>query len=360
MHLARRAWPMAVGSALAAIAVISVVAEARAAGRSSSRLVYEKGDGAARCPSEAAMRDSVAARLGYDPFDAKAKKTIAVRIVGDAAKLSARVDVTDAAGVITGTRELRSASLDCVDLASSLSLTITIAIDPLASSEPPPSLALPPMDPGVSSAGSDDDTSASSPDASASADAALDDRAKSGAPADEPEPPAPAAEDVVVWPRFVATAGVVSSIGFGPSLGAGASVSGAVRWSSLSIGLEGRADVPSSKVVPGGGGQVSASVLLATLVPCVHRGVVMACALGSFGALRGSGVGAGAREASTRYAAVGGRLATNLEITSSVAVRIAIDLAATLTRTTLRYADVDVWTTPAIAGALGASLVGTF
>jgi hypothetical protein len=55
---------------LAAVLLAPVPARADPPPRVSVRLDYQRGDGAARCPGEQALRDEVAALMGYDPFDA--------------------------------------------------------------------------------------------------------------------------------------------------------------------------------------------------------------------------------------------------------------------------------------------------
>ena len=54
--------------------------EVAACAAPSARLVYVRGPGAERCPSEAAVRAAVSARLGYDPFFDWARETIFVEI----------------------------------------------------------------------------------------------------------------------------------------------------------------------------------------------------------------------------------------------------------------------------------------
>jgi hypothetical protein len=44
-----------------------------------SRLVYERGPGVEHCPDQAAIREAVASRLGYDPFFPSSDKTIVAR-----------------------------------------------------------------------------------------------------------------------------------------------------------------------------------------------------------------------------------------------------------------------------------------
>ena len=129
------------------------------------------------------------------------------------------------------------------------------------------------------------------------------------------------------------------------------------RWPSVSFGIEGRADLPAEKSEPQG--SASASLMLASLLPCVHVGVGFACAVGSLGALQGSGEDVSRpAKATTVFAAAGVRGGTDVPITESLGVVGFVDLRTNLTRTTLRLNDREVWSTPAFGGDLGVGLRG--
>jgi hypothetical protein len=120
----------------------------------------------------------------------------------------------------------------------------------------------------------------------------------------------------------------------------------------LSLSLEGRADLPAEKSVKAG--TVSTSLLLATLVPCYHYDALALCALGSAGALQGSGAGVDQpRKDTTFYAAAGGRVGFEVRALPWLAVQAFGDLRGTLTRTTLSIDNQDAWTTPALSAAVG-------
>ena len=106
-------------------------------------------------------------------------------------------------------------------------------------------------------------------------------------------------------------------------------------------------------------GSASASLMLASLLPCVHVGVGFACAVGSLGALQGSGEDVSRpAKATTVFAAAGVRGGTDVPITESLGVVGFVDLRTNLTRTTLRLNDREVWSTPAFGGDLGVVLRG--
>src|SRR5437016_3679322 len=113
----------------AATCVALVIAESAFA-FPSSRLTYSRGQGAESCPDEAAIRKAVAARLGYDPFFPSADKTIIALITREQQKLHAIVQLVDDHGLVKGLREFRTRSDKCDELIATVSLAISIAIDP--------------------------------------------------------------------------------------------------------------------------------------------------------------------------------------------------------------------------------------
>ena len=109
------------------------------------------------------------------------------------------------------------------------------------------------------------------------------------------------------------------------------------------------------------GGAVQSSLLLATLVPCLHRSVVFGCALVSLGALDGEGLGVSHPDrATTVYANAGARAGLEVPVVRFVSARLSADGAATLTQTTLHLNGAAAWTTPPICGSIGASAVAVF
>jgi hypothetical protein len=344
-------------------------AVARAATKQSAKLVYVRGEGADTCPDEPAVRASVAVRLGYDPFalkpDEEPRRTIVVAVVRDAKGFHARIEVRDATSAVKGTRKLDSKASECGELASAITFAITIAIDPLASGgaidEGP--LPLPPIDESTDpngGAGVTEGTSATEGGAIAGSTTTSSDASGTGTTDVDVPPPSDATEDAQAT-HLLASAGVVSSLGYEPGLGVGATVGAALRFPRFSIGLEGRADLPGEKVLGTGGG-VRSSVLLVSLLPCVHRGIALVCALGSIGSLRSTGLGGDGRTDASLFAAAGARLGAEVPFSDSVRGRFVLDLAATLSGARLRYGDppTEVWSSPLFSGALGAAILGVF
>lgn len=301
-----------------------------------ARLEYARGAGAAECPDETELKSIVAARLGYDPFSPDAARVVAVGVVRQGSGLVAHLEVRGAAA--RGSRDLQSSTRDCRELIDSLAVAIAIGIDPLSLSRVP---SLPPL-----------------PAAEAKA-------------AQQPEPPLPAAVPTVIDARperprasdpvrLRGSIGPLVSFGAAPSTNLGITAQVGVRWRAVSIGLEGRADFPVSQQAVDGG-RVSASLLAATVVPCAHYGVLLGCLLGTFGALRAEGESVTTPLRETKlYAAIGGRVGVEIPVGSIFAIGVHGDLFAPLTQITLRLNDRDVWTTPVVAGGLGAALAVTF
>src|SRR5204862_4286698 len=111
-------------------------------------LIYNPGADTTGCPDEQTLRNAVSARLGYDPFRPDAERTLQVDIVVDRRHerrgLRAHVELRDAAGNSAGSRDIGSQRSDCGELASALTLAISIAIDPMILTRPTPPAPAPP------------------------------------------------------------------------------------------------------------------------------------------------------------------------------------------------------------------------
>lgn len=215
------------------------------------RLDYAVDAAAASCPAERPFRDSVTARLGYEPFVEAAPTTVVVRFSRAGAVVRATVGV-QSAGAPAGEKVLTSPASDCAELAAATSLAVSMAIDPLSPTrEPrPPETPVTPPPP----------------------------------PAPPPPPPAPASTLTVEL-----AAG--PSLGFGqvPALGVGLFVEGRLRWSRVSIGLDLRPELPG--VSPWPPGSIRAVQVSSGLSPCVHLGPAELCGVLVAGVLRSEGEG---------------------------------------------------------------------
>jgi hypothetical protein len=308
-----------------------------------ARLEYTRESGAEACPGPGELASAVAARLGYDPFvdGARAPRVVSVRVSRRGREAHGHVEMRDG-GHSSGSRDL--ASRDCGELVASLAVAVAIGIDPLSltrappapgSSSPPPRLPprMPPPPPSRALPQPPPPTPSSAP----------------SAPPEEADPL-----------RFRATAGALVSLGATPTANVGLTASAGARLRIASLALEGRADFPVASSAVTGGGAISASLLVASLVPCVHLGLAQACLLGTVGALRGEGEGVSDPRRDTRlYAAAGGRIGVEVPLGRLVALRAHADLLAPVTQVTYQVNDRDVWTTPPVSAALGLGIAAS-
>jgi hypothetical protein len=312
-----------VGLALGALAWLAP-ASAGASGASRARLVYERGAGAQGCPNEADLRKSVAERLGYDPFPAAAgpgDPVVRVSVERRAGELTAELVLSGADGAVKGRRTLSSRASTCGELASSLAMSISIALDPASLTAPPapePAEVPPPAETA-------EERSAPPP----------------------PPPPSPLA--------WQAAAGAGAALGEAPAVGPTFLLSLGMRLRAVSVDLEGRADLPAGTSVEGG--SVSSSTAWMTLVPCLRWSVVGVCALGSAGVIRAQGAGV---SGSSFTAAAGVRGLVQVPVAAWLALRAGGDLTTPLESTRLLVGGREAWTSPALAGVLWAGCAVPF
>lgn len=314
------------------------------------RFIYARGLGAPDCPDVETVRAGVSARLGYEPFDEQAKGLVSATVdkPGDQGALEARIEIKDAAGVVTAERVLTSRRSDCAELAASMELAISIAIDPAGGARPrppaPPETVPPPV-PNPPEAPTVPPFVPPLPVAVP----VMRDRLGSlvtveAAPARPRRPP----------PAVQVMAGVVGAIGAAPTATFGATLQVSARQGSLSLAAEGRGDAPSS--MPLRMGHIRTSLLVGSLVPCLHRWRLGGCLVVSAGTIRAAGEGlVDSRQVSAPYVAAGGRLTFDFAVVGPVVARLYADLSAPLTETVLRVSDEAVWTTPPVVASLGLS-----
>ncbi len=300
----------------------------------SARMHYTRGTGAESCPDEASMRRAVASQLGYDPFDEHASTSVEASIVRKDDRLLGRVDVTRA-NAAPGKRELSSRDADCEHLASAMALTISMAIDPMVISRPPPAPAPAPVEPP--------------PPAAVAA----------PPPAEKPNAP-PVAEKPASPVFFYAGLAPLVSVGIGPGAAPGLDASVAVRWKAASIGVEGRMDLPSYAHLSIGG-DVNTSIQVAMLVPCAHADRFAVCALGAVGSMRGESTGISASNSEyTLFAAAGARVAMDIALSKNFLIRPELDALAAIVRPSLHLNNAVIWTTPPFSASLGLGAVVRF
>lgn len=307
------------------LAVFLASPAASATERSRVRLVVEHAPGMPACPDERATRDAIAERLGYDPIDPSAEALVAVRFSSSKEGIAATVRHQLEPEAQPLQRELHTGSRSCSEAARIVALTLALAIDPLAATSFSPSAPAPARE-------------AQRPDTSTA-----------GPPPHEAPPPSD-------WSWTVGAGGAIL-VGALPNRAPVAELLADVdgRRFALEITLEG--SLPGEARDPSGRG-VRASLLGGSAAGCVLLGAARVCPGVFVGALLGEGVGLEAHTTDTT-ALVSARLraAFDLRLGARVAVRPFGEIGAPLTRTTLGFGDVDVWTTPALSGAFGGAVV---
>ena len=301
-------------------------------------LDYEPTPRLAGCPSEQAVRQALAAKLGYDPFAGSAEHHLEMRVEPSGEGIVGSFELR---GPRSGRREIGSPESDCREVVDALVVAAAIAIDPAVlvrgPSEPPSSSSspirpAPPPPPPTTPA-----PTTSEP----------------VAPPSPPDAPIPASEVAVVAGGSVLW-GELPDIA--PSIEAG----GRLRVGAGSLALTGlMTSTADTDAIEGGYAKVS--MLAFNLVPCGHLDAWSACLIGSLGALRAEGVDLERRQRVVRRSgALGALAAYDQELNEWLRLGVYTAVMSPVTRTTLKIDDRDVWTTSRLAGRLGGRLVFSF
>jgi hypothetical protein len=331
---------------LLVLSVLTCSVESRAAAdpeprdRSAVHLIYTVAPGTEGCPDESAIRNSVSARLGYEPWDEKADRTLHASVKRGGRALVGRIELRSRQGKLLGKRELRSQGNDCKDLAASMELAISIAIDPLSITRTKPTAAPSPPPPPPSKADQPKIVYVPSP--------------PPPAPTPPPLPGPP-------WKLAASLGGMVAFGSAPPSVAGGLTLGLRLRRGLFSVGAEGRFDLPANQDVQGG--KISGFIMGGALLPCAHYKAFFGCVNVTAGALRAAGHDLlSAENVTMPYLATGLRLGAEIPLVSILALRVYGDLLATCTRISLKETDTGkvFWTTPPVSGVLGLGFVGNF
>jgi hypothetical protein len=286
-----------------------------------ARLVYVRSEGAEACPDEIALRLRVVARLSYDPFSPGASRVVVARIDAVPKALLGTVELVDAQGMSSGKRELSSTPESCEELARSMALSISLAIDPDREQSPP----------------------AASP----------------AEPEPEPAPPAPPrgreepARAVSATPgHFFAGLAFVGAVGALPAPALGGLGSFGFRTRYFSVALEGRASWSLERELTPRG-SIDGSLIGGGLSACGRLDYVGACfvALAGVQALESSGVAA-AQARSATFVGLGPRLSfRGARSAHGVAFTASLEGLLSLTRNRAYFSGVEIWRSPALSGA---------
>ncbi|NOU26434.1 MAG: hypothetical protein HOO96_00895, partial [Polyangiaceae bacterium] len=96
-----------------------------------ARLEFANVSSLASCPGERTFRDRVAARLGLDPFETGAARTVVATLRDDKQKLRGEVVLRGADGNVIGRRELTAPRGECSELVESMASVVSLLLDPL-------------------------------------------------------------------------------------------------------------------------------------------------------------------------------------------------------------------------------------
>jgi hypothetical protein len=306
----------------------------------STRLTYERGQDAARCPDEAALRKGVEQRLGYDPFFPWANRTIVARIHADKGKLLGTVELVDESGIVRGSRELSAPSEQCGELLSGMALAISIAIDPASVDRVRAAEATP---------GSAEDESIAEWSAARAEEAPA-------RPVDRVVRATPHARTESATPlEFEVGGGAGVGVEIAPAVALGPVVEAALRRSSWSLGVEGRFLFGVGTTLQGV--DVSSSVLEGALRGCLSFEIPFVCAVASVGRLAVSGQ----RSDEALVARVGPRVGAEIALSRDLGLALHADLAVNLGTQHVRIgAEDNAWVSSRVAGLGGVSLQGRF
>jgi hypothetical protein len=318
---------------LLALALLAIGRPASAS--PSARLVYARSASASSCPDEMALRGAVAARFGYDPFFAWAKRTVVVEVWQHGDQYASRVQILDEQGLARGARELTTDGPSCSELFEATALAISIALDAASKADAPAPTPVDPPSPAPPTPPPAPEPLAPAPDE----------------PPHEQLRPRVAGAPLASW--FVGV-DALGSYGTAPSVSAGVAAFAQLRVSSLSVALEARLDAPAGTK----SGQANSWLYAAQLAPCFHPGPAFVCALGSIGEFVVSGPGAPSPSSgSALFAAAGARIGVEWSLSRAFLLRAhadgLVDLAPPMY--VLNGYD-DLWTAPRFAFSVGVGL----
>jgi len=299
-----------------------------------ARLQYTLSSGAERCPDARTIEQAVSTRLGYPVFEREPPtRWVRVQIGATPRGLRAKLEVLGEGDVSLGARAIES-SADCGELASTLALAISIALDPtqmLAPKVAPEAVAEPcpvcPVCPPLQ---------------------AID---VERAPAVAADPPAP---DPPSFEGYGMAVGPTLGIGVLPKVSGAGHMELFARWTRISVHAGG-------VIHPGAGVDgIDAQLLMGQLALCARMvnwpGIIGSlCAAASVGSL--GGYQAANDDHDTSLSAAGGAQArVAADLIGPVFGEARADLEANFIRTTLRVGDAPAWTTPPFWAQLSLSV----
>lgn len=101
---------------------------------------WARGEGADRCPTQAAMMSAVRARLGRDPFSLLSSVSAEASVERASDRWRARLIIRDAEGTPVLRRELEDGSERCDTIAGAVVVSVTLALAPPPRGDPAPAV----------------------------------------------------------------------------------------------------------------------------------------------------------------------------------------------------------------------------
>ncbi|MBX3259747.1 MAG: hypothetical protein KIS78_01975 [Labilithrix sp.] len=358
-----------VRSVLTALVMTSIARPADADDEAppSIALSYEIASSPSACPSEQDFGREVERLLGVDPFRADAPFRVRVEIREDAKR--GREGRVVFSGASTddpdlpwgGEQTIRSS--DCGELASTLALVITVAIERLRRARPQhagaadPDGAAPPAPTSTLARPAAPPPPAQSSTAAGRRNRAPSTRRPGPSPATRP-PPSPRV-------HLSSVAGAVAAVNMTPGASAGTAFGARVRLGAASAGLEGVLLAPSTVTSIHGGG-VAVSLRAAEITACWHVGWgerldLRACPVVAPLLLRGVGQSLPlARMGSATSIALGGRLGAGVEVLGPIRFELEVEALGPLTQNVFAVDQETVWAQPSLGAMARANVAVRF
>jgi hypothetical protein len=329
-----------------------------------SEFRYLRDEGAASCPSESELRAAVSARLGYDPFEKGAARTIRASIETLAEGFRARVEL-EGGHEGPAKREIVTQG-GCLELVSAIALSISLAIDAERANAAAEASALAASAPTTAPPAPAPSAAASTPPPPPAAPKPAPSERASLTVAEEPPPeqPAPARRPrgphVPLPLDFALGAHLDLFFGSAPSSAIGGSlfVQGRHGWLSLELGL--RLDAPAGREFADGA-RVQTGVAGFQLAPCAHVHVVKGCVLGLLGEIWATSEGLAVNRSDLAfYSAAGLRLGLEWPRNAAWALSLHGDGMALLKPIQVTIDSQPVWNAPSFYGSFGAGALVRF
>jgi hypothetical protein len=321
-----------------ALVLLLIAAAPAIAGADPVQLRFTRQPAAGACPDEASFRAAVISRLGYDPFQEDADRTLSVTLDADRAGLVADIEL--AAGPRRARKSIPSPRRDCAELASSVELIVILFIDPDPDPHPEPEIGI-----------VEEPTTSPRPRRRRRGNLFPEETIERGHPIGE-------------GPFHFGVGGFVF-FGTEPVVMGGIRVELGVRLGAVTVAVEPWLSLPTSTAAPGGRVAISYSALNLSL--CAKVGAVVVCGLGAGGVFQGVGQGTGidaGPSVSTPFAAAGGRIVWESGLYLGLGLRAHAEILVPLTHTRLTVTDepgqLDAWSSPYILPSVGVSAVGHF